>query len=118
LSLLRKTGKESAIVELKFNKESRSYKYNLHPIISNNLAIEVSPGHERRYAWRNFKFFFVRNIIFCRWLYYFYKSTIEPMEFYFEVSDKNWFQRLKGLNWKKISDFSKFMMNVNKEKRL
>ena len=112
---VRATGKESAIAELKFNAETKTCDYTLFPVSNEDHNIKPNPGLIKRYRWRNFKFLFVKNIIVFRWCYYFYRSSIEPLQFYFEASDKTWFQRIKALSFKRIVGFIRFMLNMKKE---
>lgn len=111
---VRKSGKQGAIVELKFNIDDHSVKHRLYPIVNNNLIIQSAPQLQAKYNWRNFKFFFVKHLPPCRWAYYFYRANIEPLQFYIEASEKNWFQRIKNLNLKKIVSFARFVLNMKK----
>ncbi|MDB5282005.1 MAG: capsule synthesis protein cap [Bacteroidota bacterium] len=115
LNKVRVSGKEGAIVELKFNAADKTTSYKLIPIANEDHMLKLAPGLSKKYAWRNFKFFFVKNIIVFRWCYYFYRANIEPLQFYFEASEKNWFQRIRDLNFKKVVGFIRFILNMKKK---
>lgn len=105
---IRNSGKKGGIVNITINPATKKYTAKILPIVNDALVIRQDITRLPKFRWRQFQFLFIRYVPLCKELYYFYLKRIEPLEFYSEQSNKSIWQKIAGLNWKKIKGFAAF----------
>ncbi len=108
VSPIRNSGKVGGVVQINIHPLTKKYKAKILPTVNEELMIRQDTTKLSKFRWRQFKFLFIRYVPLCKDLYYFYLKRIEPLKFYSEQSDKSIWQKLVGLNWRKIRGFAAF----------
>ncbi len=100
--MIRKSGKESAILMIEF--EGKSYRHQLRGFENDNLYLKENPIINRKILRRTRYFRIFKTLKGFDTVYLWYLRKIEPMINYYQASDKSFVGKIKTLNFTKIKD--------------
>jgi hypothetical protein len=107
---LRKSGKESVMVEITFEKNK--YWERIIPLVNKDLCIVPEQKLARKFSRRNYCFKFFKVLPPYRYLYFKWLKYIEPLQYARYTSKKSFWGMIRSMDRKKLKSIFSFVKNL------